>query len=45
MVGDYKIFRVLQSFTQYEARIYEQALQEFIRPSLNGNGDITFTTN
>jgi len=45
MVGDYKVFRVLQTFTQYEARIYEQALQHFAKPHLNGTGDITFTTN
>ena len=43
-VGDYQVFRVLQTFTQYEARIYEQALQSFINPALNGYGDITFTT-
>jgi len=27
--SDYKVFRVLQNYTQYEARIYEQALQAF----------------
>lgn len=41
---DYKVFRVLQTFTQYEARIYEQALQAHCSPKLNGPGDITFTT-
>lgn len=42
--GDYTVFRVLQTFTQYEARIYEQAIQSLIQPKLNGPGDITFTT-
>lgn len=40
--SDYKVFRVLQTYTQYEARIYEQALQAFCKPELNGPGDITF---
>jgi hypothetical protein len=42
LASDYKVFRVLQTYTQYEARIYEQALQAFIKPELNGSGDITF---
>lgn len=42
--NDYKVFRVLQTFTQYQARIFEQAIQSYIQPKLNGPGDITFTT-
>jgi NUMOD1 domain len=42
--SDNKVFRVLQTFTQYHARIYEQALQAYYQPELNGPGDITFTT-
>lgn len=41
--NDYKVFRVLQTFTQYEVRIYEQALKKFVEPQLNGEGYITFT--
>lgn len=41
--NDYKVFRVLQTFTQYEVRIYEQALKKYVKPQLNGQGDITFT--
>ena len=41
--NDYKVFRVLQTFTQYEARIYEQALKKYVEPQLNGEGYITFT--
>lgn len=43
--NDYKVFRVLQTFTQYELRIYEQALKKFVKPKLNGEGNITFTLN
>lgn len=41
--SDYRIFRVLQTFTQYQARIYEQAIQSYLIPKLNGPGDVTFT--
>jgi len=41
--NDYKVFQVLQRFTQYEVRIYEQALKSFVKPLLNGQGNITFT--
>lgn len=40
--SDYQVFRVLQTYTQYEARIYEQALQAFCKPKLNGAGDVVF---
>ena len=36
---------MLQTFTQYEVRIYEQALKKFVKPKLNGEGNITFTLN
>lgn len=42
--GDTELWRSLQLFTQYEARIYEQAVQTWLSPSLNGPGNITFTT-
>lgn len=42
--NDYPVFRVLQTFTQYEARIFEQAIQSYLQPKLNGPGDVTFTT-
>lgn len=41
--NDYKVFRVLQTFTHYEVRIYEQALKRYVKPQLNGEGYITFT--
>lgn len=40
--SDYQVFKVLQTYTQYEARIYEQALQAFCKPQLNGPGDVVF---
>lgn len=42
--GDTNLWRALLLFTQYEARIYEQAVQEWLKPSLNGLGDVTFTS-
>jgi hypothetical protein len=41
--SDYKTFKILQTFTQYNARILEQALKSFSKPELNGTGDINFT--
>lgn len=43
LTGDYKTFKVMLTFTQYEARTYEQALKSIYEPALNGKGDITFT--
>lgn len=42
--SDYKTFRILQTFTQYEVRVIEQSLQYYLSSSLlNGPGDVTFT--
>jgi hypothetical protein len=41
---DTKLRRSLLLFTQYEARINEQAVQTWLSPSLNGPGNVSFTT-
>lgn len=40
-----QVFRILQSFTQYETRLVEQALKSYLNPALNGQGDISFPVN
>jgi hypothetical protein len=40
-----QLFRILQSFTQYETRLVEQALKSYLNPALNGQGDISFPVN
>jgi hypothetical protein len=42
---DYLTYRILTSFTQYETRLLEQSLKSFIKPALNGEGDITLLVN
>nr|QKS32153.1 GIY-YIG endonuclease [Sphaerobolus stellatus] len=42
---DYLTYRILTSFTQYETRLLEQAFKSFIKPELNGEGDVTFLVN
>jgi hypothetical protein len=38
---DYLTYRILTSFTQYETRLLEQSFKSFIKPALNGEGDVT----
>lgn len=42
---DYFSHKILNSFTQYETRLLEQAFKNFIKPELNGEGAITFPVN
>jgi hypothetical protein len=42
---DYLTYRILTSFTQYETRLLEQALKSFLKPELNGEGDVTLLVN
>jgi hypothetical protein len=39
---DHNEFRILLYFTQFEARIYEQALLSYYSPSLNSSTSVTF---
>jgi intracellular sulfur oxidation DsrE/DsrF family protein len=43
--SDGNAFRILQSFTQYETRLVEQAVKSYLNPGLNGQGDISFPVN
>ena len=42
---DYLTYKILISFTQYRTRLLEQSLKSFIKPELNGEGDITLLVN
>ena len=43
--NDSKLFHVLQQFTQYEARMYEQAIIHAVEPSLNVGQEVSFNIN
>lgn len=40
--NDTKLFHVLQQFTQYEARMYEQAILHSVEPALNIGQEVSF---
>lgn len=40
--NDNKLFHVLQQFTQYEARMYEQAIIHSVEPALNVGQEVSF---
>jgi len=41
---DNNIYRILTCFSQYEVRLFEQAIQSYVNPSLN-YGSVTFPVN
>lgn len=41
----FSVFQILQTFTQYEVRMYEQAIISSIKPSLNTVHDVLFSVN
>lgn len=43
--NDTKLFHVLQQFTQYEARMYEQAILHSVEPALNIGQEVSFNIN
>ena len=43
--NDNKLFHVLQQFSQYEARMYEQAIIHSVEPALNVGQEVSFNIN